>query len=37
MDAIKMLNKLSTYQDNLLKQLQLVKDAKRALMYKLLR
>lgn len=37
MDAIKMLNKLSVYQENLLKQLQLVKDAKRSLMYKVLK
>ena len=37
LEAIKMLNKLAVYEENLLEQLQLVKDAKRALMYKVLR
>jgi hypothetical protein len=35
--AIKTLNKLNTYQDNLMKQIQLIKLTKQALMYKVLK
>ncbi len=37
MDSIEILNKLSSHQDVLLKQIQLIKQAKKSLMYKVLR
>jgi hypothetical protein len=37
LDSIKILSKLSAHQENLLKQIQLIKQAKKALMYKVLK
>ncbi|MBS1682205.1 MAG: hypothetical protein JST48_10880 [Bacteroidetes bacterium] len=37
MSSIEILNKLSAHQDNLIKQIQLIKHAKKALMYKMLK
>jgi hypothetical protein len=37
LNALEILNKLSTHHDNLIKQIHLIKQAKKALMYKILR
>lgn len=37
MSSVEILNKLSAQHDNLIKQVQLIKEAKKALMYKVLR
>lgn len=37
LNSLEILNKLSTHQENLVKQIQLIKQAKKAIMYKVLR